>query len=64
MTTSSTPGATVRDPLGSERGDRVETYEQRTVSWTPPAAARATTVTVVTDEGESAAMTVAVAAPH
>ena len=65
ITMLATPGATVREIRWEASGaTRVETYEQRTVSWTPPAAARAATVTVVTDEGESAAMTVAVAAPH
>jgi hypothetical protein len=53
ITPSATPGSTIREIRWEADGvTRVETFEQRTVSWTPPTGASSVTVTVITDEGE------------
>jgi hypothetical protein len=59
LTMSSTPGATLHEVRWEARGEtETQEFEQRALSWTPPSGASSVTVTVTTDEGETASATV------
>ena len=55
LTLSSTPGATVREVRWDAGGvSQVQAFEQRAVSWILPPGVASATVTVTTDEGQTA----------
>lgn len=59
LTLSSTPGATVREIRWDVGGvSHIQAFEHRAMSWTPPAGRASATVTVTTDEGQTATQTV------